>query len=93
MEDSVSVKSNDSATTSDEYEFVNGTASGKGSGNISILAVAEEDLLQTTHQHPLLDISSGNLDDLKKCLGEVLSEENRTELQKRELNKMEETSG
>ncbi|XP_034235145.1 rab GTPase-activating protein 1-like isoform X2 [Thrips palmi] len=91
MEDSLSVKSNDSATTSDEYEFVNGTASGKSSENTSILAVAEEDLLQSRHQHPLLDISSGNLDDLKKCLGEVLSEENRPELRGKDLPKMEET--
>lgn len=93
MEDSVSVKSNDSATTSDEYEFVNGTGSGKGLDNNSTLPVAEEDLLQATHQHPLLDISSGNLDDLKKCLGEVLSEENRIELQRKDLNKMDETPG
>ncbi|XP_052133519.1 rab GTPase-activating protein 1-like isoform X2 [Frankliniella occidentalis] len=82
MEDSLSVKSNDSATTSDEYEFVNGTASGKGSDSHLIsCAVAGGGLPQTKHQQPLLDISNGNLDDLKKCLGEVLSEENRPEFQ------------
>lgn len=80
MEDSVSVKSNDSATTSDEYEFVNGTASGKRTENLLAGSYStSESLTKTKHQQPLLDISSGNLDDLKKCLGEVLSEDNRLE--------------
>jgi len=69
MEDSLSLKSNDSATTSDEYEFVNNTTlpnktkSSAHSGSCS-------------HQQPLLDIANnGNLDDLCKCLGEVLNED------------------
>ena len=61
MEDSVSVKSNDSVATSDEYEFVNGSSTGKG-------------LL--TIEQPLLKIANnGNLDDLCKSLTEVLSED------------------
>ncbi|PNF22091.1 hypothetical protein B7P43_G08891 [Cryptotermes secundus] len=61
MEDSVSVKSNDSVATSDEYEFVNGGSAGKG-------------LL--TIEQPLLKIANnGNLDDLCKSLTEVLSED------------------
>jgi hypothetical protein len=61
MEDSVSVKSNDSVATSDEYEFVNGCSAGKG-------------LL--TIEQPLLKIANnGNLDDLCKSLTEVLSED------------------
>jgi hypothetical protein len=61
MEDSVSVKSNDSVATSDEYEFVNGGPAGKG-------------LL--TIEQPLLKIANnGNLDDLCKSLTEVLSED------------------
>ncbi|KAK3926524.1 Rab GTPase-activating protein 1 [Frankliniella fusca] len=83
MEDSLSVKSNDSATTSDEYEFVN-----KGSDK-QCSAVSGGGLPQIKHQQPLLDISNGNLDDLKKCLGEVLSEENKLESPK-ESKKMDE---
>jgi hypothetical protein len=61
MEDSVSVKSNDSVATSDEYEFVNGGSAGSG-----ILSV----------EQPLLKIANnGNLDDLCKSLTEVLSED------------------
>lgn len=61
MEDSVSVKSNDSVATSDEYEFVNAGSAGKG--------------LLTVEQ-PLLNIANnGNLDDLCKSLTEVLSED------------------
>jgi hypothetical protein len=61
MEDSVSVKSNDSVATSDEYEFVNGGSVGSG-----ILSV----------EQPLLKIANnGNLDDLCKSLTEVLSED------------------
>ena len=61
MEDSVSVKSNDSVATSDEYEFINGGSAGKG-------------LL--TIEQPLLKIANnGNLDDLCKSLTEVLSED------------------
>ncbi|XP_066994265.2 rab GTPase-activating protein 1 isoform X4 [Anabrus simplex] len=62
MEDSVSVKSNDSVATSDEYEFVNGGPAAKG--------------LLTFGEQPLLNIANnGNLDDLRKSLREVLSED------------------
>ncbi|KAK7869744.1 hypothetical protein R5R35_008281 [Gryllus longicercus] len=62
MEDSVSVKSNDSVATSDEYEFVNGCSATKG--------------LITIGEQPLLKIANnGNLDDLRKSLREVLSED------------------
>ncbi|KAJ1520718.1 hypothetical protein ONE63_003815 [Megalurothrips usitatus] len=96
MEDSVSVKSNDSATTSDEYEFVIKTASSKGTDNQTSIVPTSGDLTQAKHQQPLLDISNGSLDDLKKCLGEVLSEETRLVSQGKDINpviKMEENSG
>lgn len=77
MEDSLSVKSNDSATTSDEFEFVNGSASGKTTEkSVSNLTCVSKDLRKNNHQQPLLDISNGSIEDLKKCLGEVLSEDN-----------------
>lgn len=91
MEDSVSVKSNDSATTSDEYEFVNGLSSAKG------LETASGSIIYTNHHQPLLDISNnGNLDDLKKCLGEVLSEESLMDPEKKVnsgTGNMEENAG
>ncbi|XP_065226884.1 rab GTPase-activating protein 1-like isoform X1 [Planococcus citri] len=63
MDDSVSVKSNDSATTSDEYEFVPSTA------NIAKVPLSQK------NEQPILKIAgNGDADHLQKCLGEMLSE-------------------
>lgn len=58
MDDSLSIKSNESVTTSDEYEFV----SEKGSSNHQSLLV----------ESPMLKIANnGNLEDLQNNLHEV----------------------
>ncbi|KAK6641121.1 hypothetical protein RUM44_012823 [Polyplax serrata] len=75
MEDTISIKSNESVTTSDEYEFV--TKSGVVNNNAT--AVLNHKLVE----QPLLDIANnGDINDLCMQLKEILSDEDKMESMK-----------